>query len=205
LFENFSDYLNCIIMNACYSATQATAIARHIPYVIGMSQAVGDRAAIAFSVGFYQALGAGRSIENAFKLGVAQIRIQGIPEHLTPVLITRSGESSRPVPAAETPSKATSPSPVPSRLVKESQKQLQTSAANLWSNFAELAAKYGIDPSQLTPGARFSEDLELDSLDLIELIMEVEDFYGIEIPDNEVANIMTLGQAAAYLQRKLGR
>lgn len=51
-----------------------------------MNQAIGDKAAIAFSIGFYQALGAGRTTEEAYKLGVVQIRLQGIPEHLTPVL-----------------------------------------------------------------------------------------------------------------------
>lgn len=50
-----------------------------------MNQAIGDDAAISFAIGFYQALGAGRSIEDAYKLGCVQIRLQGIPEHLTPV------------------------------------------------------------------------------------------------------------------------
>ena len=54
-----------------------------------MSKAIGDKAAISFSVGFYQALGAGKSIEEAYKFGCVQIALQGIPEHLTPVLISR--------------------------------------------------------------------------------------------------------------------
>jgi hypothetical protein len=54
-----------------------------------MNQAIGDKAAIAFVIGFYQALGAGRTIEDAYKLGVVQIRLQSIPEHLTPVLIKK--------------------------------------------------------------------------------------------------------------------
>lgn len=87
LFEMFAGEVKCVILNACYSEKQAKAIARHIPYVIGMSQAIGDKAAIAFSVGFYQALGAGRSIEEAYKLGCVQVRLENIPEHLTPVLI----------------------------------------------------------------------------------------------------------------------
>lgn len=87
LFEIFAGEVNCVILNACYSAVQAQAISKHIRYVIGMSQAIGDKAAIAFSIGFYQALGAGRSIEEAYKLGCVQIRLENIPEHLTPVLI----------------------------------------------------------------------------------------------------------------------
>jgi hypothetical protein len=53
LFKLFADRVQCVILNACYSEVQAEAIARYIPYVIGMSEAIGDRAAIEFSVGFY--------------------------------------------------------------------------------------------------------------------------------------------------------
>lgn len=89
LFDQFSNQIRCVILNACYSESQAQAIAKHIEYVVGTNQAIGDRAAIAFSVGFYQALGAGRSIEDAYKLGCVQIRLQNIPEHLTPILIKK--------------------------------------------------------------------------------------------------------------------
>lgn len=87
LFEQFASRVSCVILNACYSVAQAQAIAKHIQYVIGMNQAIGDKAAIAFSIGFYQALGAGRSVEEAYKLGCVQIGLQNIPEHLTPVLV----------------------------------------------------------------------------------------------------------------------
>jgi hypothetical protein len=90
LFELFADKVTCVVLNGCYSKVQAKAIAQHIPYVIGMNQAIGDKAAIAFSVGFYDALGAGRDIEFAHKLGCAAIRLEGIPEHLTPVLLKES-------------------------------------------------------------------------------------------------------------------
>jgi predicted transcriptional regulator len=86
LFEQFASQVNCVVLNACYSETQANAIAKHIDCVIGMNQAIGDRAAIAFAIGFYQALGAGLTVEEAYKLGCVQIRLQNISEHLTPVL-----------------------------------------------------------------------------------------------------------------------
>lgn len=89
LFEEFADQVQCVLLNACYSETQAKAIAEHIDYVIGMSKAISDKAAIAFALGFYQALGAGRKIEDAYRLGCVQIRLLGIPEHLTPVLIKK--------------------------------------------------------------------------------------------------------------------
>ncbi len=89
LFEQFIGQVNCVVLNACYAEIQAKAIAKHIKFVIGMNQAIGDKAAIAFAVGFYQALGGGRSIEDAYRLGCVQIQLQNIPEHLTPVLIKK--------------------------------------------------------------------------------------------------------------------
>jgi len=67
-FKLFADTVECVVLNACYSEIQAKAIAEHIPYVIGMNKAIGDMAAIEFSVAFYDALGAGESIEFAYKL-----------------------------------------------------------------------------------------------------------------------------------------
>jgi CHAT domain len=90
LFRLFAEQVECVVLNACYSETQATAIAQHIPYVIGMNRAIGDRAAIEFAVGFYDALGAGRSIEFAYDLACNAIQLAGIPEQLTPVLKKRA-------------------------------------------------------------------------------------------------------------------
>jgi CHAT domain len=86
LFEMETERVQCVILNACYSKIQAEAISQHIPHVIGMSQGIGDRAAIAFSIGFYKALGANRTVEQAYKAGCVEIRLEDIPEHLTPVL-----------------------------------------------------------------------------------------------------------------------
>jgi hypothetical protein len=81
-----TERVQCVILNACYSKIQAEAISQHIPHVIGMNQGIGDRAAIAFSIGFYKALGANRTVEQAYKAGCVEIRLEDIPEHLTPVL-----------------------------------------------------------------------------------------------------------------------
>jgi CHAT domain len=86
LFEMETERVQCVILNACYSKIQAEAISQHIPHVIGMNQGIGDRAAIAFSIGFYKALGANRTVEQAYKAGCVEIRLEDIPEHLTPVL-----------------------------------------------------------------------------------------------------------------------
>ncbi|MEB3282471.1 MAG: CHAT domain-containing protein [Lyngbya sp.] len=86
LFRLFANSVECVILNACYSEAQAKAITQHIPYAIGMKKAIGDRAAIEFAIAFYDALGAGESIEFAYKLGCIAIQMEGIPEHLTPIL-----------------------------------------------------------------------------------------------------------------------
>lgn len=86
LFELFSSSVECIVLNACYSEVQAAAIVRHIPYVVGMNKAIGDKAAVKFATGFYNAIGSGESVEFAYKLGCNVIQLEGIPENLTPVL-----------------------------------------------------------------------------------------------------------------------
>ena len=86
LFKLFEDKIECVVLNACYSEVQAEAIHQHINYVIGMNNEIGDKAAIKFAVGFYDALGAGRSIEDGFEFGRTSIDLESIPESCTPVL-----------------------------------------------------------------------------------------------------------------------
>ncbi len=91
LFELF-DSIECVLLNACYSEAQAEAIYQHVDYVIGMNRAIGDRAAIEFAVGFYDALGADRSYEDAYKFGCLNIDLEGIPESSTPVLKSKNNQ-----------------------------------------------------------------------------------------------------------------
>jgi acyl carrier protein len=62
-----------------------------------------------------------------------------------------------------------------------------------------LATELELDRAAIADGTRFKEDLEADSLDLVELVMELEDRYGVRIPDEEAAKILTVGQAADYV------
>jgi ubiquitin-protein ligase len=94
LFQQFRDSTECVVLNACYSEPQARRIADHIDFVVGMNTSIGDPAAIAFSIGYYQALGAGRPIDEAYELGCIQIRLQGLSEHFTPVLLRKEGMDS---------------------------------------------------------------------------------------------------------------
>lgn len=90
LFELFSNRIECVILSACYSIPQAMAISKHINYVIGMRREINDKAAIEFSVGFYDALSAGKTVEEAFKFGCSALRMMSVSDHLIPVLKKRS-------------------------------------------------------------------------------------------------------------------
>ena len=60
-----------------------------------------------------------------------------------------------------------------------------------------------VDPSKVIKEARFREDLEADSLDLVELIMEFEDEFGGEISDEDAQKITTVGDAVQFLEEKM--
>jgi hypothetical protein len=79
LFKEFKDKIKCVILNACYTEPQARAIKSVIPIVIGMKEELEDEAAIAFSTGFYKAIGAGKNIPAAFNMGLAAIEVEEPP------------------------------------------------------------------------------------------------------------------------------
>lgn len=72
--------LQCIILNSCYSESQTHALITVVHYVIGMKETLQDDSAIRFSVGFYDALGEGQSIADAFEYGVNAIELEKTPE-----------------------------------------------------------------------------------------------------------------------------
>jgi hypothetical protein len=94
LFKLFANQLECVVLNACYSKYQALEIARHINYVVGMSQEIQDKAAIEFAVGFYDGLGAGEGYDFAYKLGCNAILMAGIKQHLIPEFINLKSQDS---------------------------------------------------------------------------------------------------------------
>ena len=64
---------------------------------------------------------------------------------------------------------------------------------------AHLAEELEVDADAIGDGTRFKEDLNADSLHLVELTVELEDTYGVRIPDDEAARLTTVGQAADYI------
>jgi acyl carrier protein len=63
-----------------------------------------------------------------------------------------------------------------------------------------VAEQLGVDESKIVPSARFSDDLNADSLDLVEMIMSLEEEFGVEIPDEDAEKILTVGDAMSYIE-----
>ena len=61
-----------------------------------------------------------------------------------------------------------------------------------------------VDPAKVTPDAKFGDDLDADSLDLVELVMALEEAFDIEVPEEELEGIETVGQAFDLVKGKLG-
>ena len=83
--------LRCVVLNACYSAVQAAAMAKHVDCVIGISGEIEDRAAQAFTSGFYAGLAQGEPIQSAFDFGCLQIQLMNLPNPEQPQLLGRAG------------------------------------------------------------------------------------------------------------------
>lgn len=94
LFGLLKDNIRCVVLNACWSAHQAAAIASEIGCVVGMERAITDKGAIQFASGFYQGLAYGRDLETAFQLGRAQIDLSGLRDSAIPHL--KSGRGIQP-------------------------------------------------------------------------------------------------------------
>lgn len=107
LFQALRDDIRIVVFNACNSLAQAEAAAHAIDCVVGMGAEIGDEAAQVFAASFYRALGFGRSAQAAFDQGLVALKLAGIPEDLTPRLLTRAGVSAAELfPLAPTPSVA---------------------------------------------------------------------------------------------------
>jgi acyl carrier protein len=65
-----------------------------------------------------------------------------------------------------------------------------------------IVSKLGVEDSQITPAASFTNDLGADSLDTVELVMEFEKAFNLQIPDEDAEKIQTVGDAITYITSK---
>jgi hypothetical protein len=89
LFGLYSQHIKCVLLNACYVGAQADVIAKHVPFVLGMSNAVTDPGAIVFAAAFYRSIGDGEAYERAFSLATAELGIESPVDAKLPVLAKR--------------------------------------------------------------------------------------------------------------------
>ncbi|HEU4557605.1 MAG TPA: hypothetical protein VFS20_07135 [Longimicrobium sp.] len=89
IFAGLGGAVECVVMNACYSHANAAVIAESVPYVIGNTAEIEDEVAIAFAVGFYQAIGDGMEIPEAHAWACAYMQTVGLDD-LPPVLVRGS-------------------------------------------------------------------------------------------------------------------
>ena len=76
-------------------------------------------------------------------------------------------------------------------------------ADNVESKVKEIiVSKLGVEDSQVTPNASFTNDLGADSLDTVELVMEFEKAFNLQIPDEDAEKIQTVGDAITYINSK---
>lgn len=68
---------------------------------------------------------------------------------------------------------------------------------------AVIAEQLGVKPEEVTEQAKFVDDLGADSLDTVELVMALEEEYGVEIPDEDAEKLTTVGDAIKYIDEKL--
>jgi hypothetical protein len=91
LFTTLKDNIRIVILDACYSKSQAEAISGVVDCVIGMEGTIGQTAASVFTASFYRAIGFGRSVQEAFEQGITALLLEDIPEENAPCLLTRPG------------------------------------------------------------------------------------------------------------------
>lgn len=209
LFELCKDYVECVLLNACYSETQAIAIHRHINYVIGMNQAILDRAAIQFAIGFYDALAAGRSYEDAYRVGCNAIALMGIKnslgesESLIPALkarrrgaagvIVSTGDASKQQPA-ETATSIMNSQRANSAMPQEKPSQSLSISGGTVSGQVAQAGSNVAQTQQISQG---SPDKQLTVTEVVELITQIETLLkDTALPNNLKSRAMTHLEAA---------
>ena len=172
LFKLARNTVQCVVLNACYSEVQASAIHQHIDCVVGMNKAIGDKAAIQFATKFYQALAAGRSFQYAYDFACTVLDLSGSTEAATPTLLNRN-EADNPLAIAPTAPTVPStpqpmtPEPTPKPAASQSQSFGNVSISGGGTNFAVTQAGGDVSLNQSsTQSSGGNADLQA-ALDLL--------------------------------------
>ena len=70
---------------------------------------------------------------------------------------------------------------------------------------AIVAEQLGVSEDEVTPEASFTDDLGADSLDIVELVMAIEEEFGLEIPDDDAEKIQSIGDAISYVEERINK
>ncbi len=180
LFTVLKDNIQVVILNACYSRTQAEAIIEVINCAIGMNDSIGDQAAITFAASFYRALGFGRSVKEAFDQGKVALLLEGIPEEDTPELLVKEGIDPSQIILVSPTNPSTGSSFSSYEL--SSKKMKRERLLNAYKVILNAADKYQIEAQQITymPNAM---NISLDGVD--EAVNEI----SLEDDDTDVLPI----------------
>lgn len=192
--------IECVLLNACYSEVQAAAIHQYVDCVIGMHQPIGDRAAIQFAEGFYDALGAGSSYEEAHKVGCSAIDLEGIKnsggisESLIPVIQARRRRTAPESKTVDLPksiaypenAKATVPQANPSQSISISGGTISGQVAQAGGNVTQA--------QQINQGLAEPQLTVTEVLELITLITAL--FQNSTLPDEQKHKATTHLEAA---------
>jgi len=84
----------------------------------------------------------------------------------------------------------------------EGKKTVAVTQEEIIAGIAEIIEEVtGIEPSEVTPEKSFVDDLDIDSLSMVEIAVQTEDKYGVKIPDEDLAGLRTVGDVVAYIQK----
>lgn len=96
----------------------------------------------------------------------------------------------------------TSVAPVGHDFTHQKGHHMARTEAEIIAGLAEIVEEVtGIEPSEVTPEKSFVDDLDIDSLSMVEIAVQTEDRYGVEIPDEDLAKLRTVQDAVDYIQK----
>jgi CHAT domain len=220
LFKLHQRAVECILLNACYSEEQAQAIHQHIDCVIGMNNTIKDTAALSFAKGFYEALGSGRSYEEAYQHGCNNIDLNSIPESSVPVIKTRNAstptvnkpsnkqmaQSMEPPPSKENPSHSMSfnGSQISGGNFAQTSGFNQTVSGSNISGGVQALAGSGNQATQTGNVMAPVEEKQLTQAEVVSLLTQIEQLAkGAELPEEIVEEVIAyLGAAKKAVARE---